>query len=81
MIRTVFSPQDPEQFEKEVKGALPDLRRLDADAVERCFRLGPMAADFPPGLVDEQYTFAGQSGFNDEQELKQRNFADGESSS
>jgi len=80
MIRTVSSRQSLEQFEKQARKPLHDLRRLNAVSVERYFSFDALAGDFQPGLVDSQYVISPQYGFNSWQELKQRISAGGDSS-
>jgi hypothetical protein len=80
MIRTVSSRQNLEQFEKEARKPLHDLRGLNAVSVERYFSFEASAGNFQPGLVDSQYVISRQYGVNSWQELKQSISADGDSS-
>lgn len=69
---TVRTQRSIQQFEKEARNFLHDLRRREATAVRRYFSFDPHAGNSQPGLADARYVVARLYGFRSWRELKER---------
>jgi len=72
MKATARSQRDIDQFEKEARNLLHDLRRREATAIRRYFSFDPQAGNSQPGLADARYVVARRHGFRGWRELKER---------
>ncbi|HUN61295.1 MAG TPA: hypothetical protein VMU53_04880 [Candidatus Sulfotelmatobacter sp.] len=72
MSPTVCADSKIEQFEKEARNFLHDLRRREATAIRRYFSFDPQAGNSQPGLADARYVVARRHGFRSWRELKER---------
>jgi hypothetical protein len=71
MTSTLSVQHTLEDFERQARNLLHNLRRRDAAATEQYFSTDPLAGDGQPRLADTKYVIARQYGFRSWQELKQ----------
>jgi hypothetical protein len=72
MTRSLPIHHNLEDFEKQARNLLHNLRRRDAAATQAYFSVDPLAGHSQPSLADAKYVVARQYGFRSWQELKQR---------